>query len=272
LSYHPLAKFTKWYREQTKRLQVINDFVDKIVADRRQTRNQEWKMIYKFLDVEIDGKMLVDKKIRFELNATIFGSYDTIKSGISFALYCLAKYPEEQQKVYQEINEILGNEIDQEISERHLNEMTYTHAFLKETLRLFPPVPYFSRKISSEITTGGYTFPKDAEIIISPYLMGRNPKYFEDPLTFDVKRFIGNNSDPPGFIPFSLAPRKCIGIRFAYNALKIFVVQVLSEFEISLPKNQSELKLLLDPTLRSKEDIIINLSQKVDTKQNSVNE
>jgi cytochrome P450 len=267
LSKFGLSKFTTWYREQTINLQVINDFVDKIVADRRQTRNQEWKLIYKFLDVEIDGKLLADKNVRFDLNAAIFGTYDTLNPGISFALYCLAKYPKEQQKVYQEMNEILGNEINQEISERHLNKMTYTHAFLKETLRLYPPVPYLSRKISSEITTGGYTFPKDAEIIISPYLMGRNPKYFKDPLTFDVKRFIGSDSDPPGFIPFSLAPRKCIGIKFAYNTMKIFVVKVLSKFEVSLPENQYKLKLSINPTLTSEKDMIVNVCRRVDNKK-----
>jgi cytochrome P450 family 4 len=194
------------YREQTKHLHVINDFVDKIVVARRQTRNREWKLIDKFMHVEIDGKFLADKYVRYDLNAAIFGTYDTLNPGISFALYCLAKYPEEQQKVYQEMNEILGNEINQEISERHLNKMTYTHAFLKETLRLYSPASYFSRKISSEIITGGYTFPKDTEIMISPYLMERNPKYFEDLLFFNVERFLISDSDPPGFIPFQLAP------------------------------------------------------------------
>jgi cytochrome P450 family 4 len=267
--YNPLARFglkryLSAYRKQMKCLKYINDFKMQIIKDRRKELEEDEEadigeniFLGHFLKAKLDGKFLTDEKILFEMNGMTLAHHDTLKSAISFVHYCLAKYPEMQQKVYEEVTQ-LGDEI----KESDLDEMEFTHAFIKEVLRLFPAGSFFVRKLSSEITAGDFTFPKDVEVIISPFLMGRNPKYFSDPLKFDPNRFLELKSDPPGFISFSLAPRKCLGIKIAYIVMKIAIVKVLKNYKLSLPKESEELEFNLDMTLSAKEGINLNFESR----------
>jgi cytochrome P450 family 4 len=248
-----------------KSMKVLNDFTMKIIKYRRQkfrkNNNNEHDIDENNLDIffklKIDGNFLTDKEILNDMNALTLALHDTLKSAISFIHYCLAKYPEMQQKVFEEVSQ-LGDEIE----ESELDEMKYTHAFIKEVLRMFSPVSFFVRKLSSEVTAGGFTFPKDVEVIFSPFLMGRNPKYFSDPLKFDPNRFLELKSDPPGFIPFALAPRKCLGMKIAYIIMKIAIVGVLKNYKLSLPNESEELELNLDLTLSAKNGINLNFESR----------
>jgi cytochrome P450 len=243
-----------------KCLKYINDFKMQIIKNHRKGLEEKSEsnineniFLGHLLKSKINGKFLSDKEILDDMNAMTLALHDTLKSEISFIHYCLAKYLEMQQKVFEEVSHL-----DDEIKESELDEMKYTHAFIKEVLRMFPSVYFFARKLSSEVTAGGFTFPKDVEVVISPFFMGRNPKYFADPLKFDPNRFLELKSDPPGFIPFALAPRKCLGVKIAYIIMKIAVIGVLKNFKLSLPKENEELELNVDLTLSAKNGIRLN--------------
>jgi cytochrome P450 family 4 len=237
-------------------LKVLNEFTMKIVKDRKRKYEispysiDDNILLEFFSSPKVNEIFLTDKEICNEINSLNLGLHGTLKSAISFIHYCLAKYPEMQQKVFNEVSQ-LGDEI----KESELDEMRFTHAFIKEVLRMFPPVCFFARKLSSEVTAGGFTFPKDAEVMFSPFLMGRNAKYFADPLKFDPNRFLELKSDPPGFIPFALAPRKCLGGKIAYIIMKIAIVGVLKNFKLILPEESEELELNADMSLSAKNGI-----------------
>jgi cytochrome P450 family 4 len=239
-----------------KSLKVLNDFLMKIIKDRKKIYesspdNMDKNILLEFFSSQqLNGIFLTDEEILEEMNSLTLGIHGSLKSAISFIHYCLAKYPEMQQKVFEEVSQ-LGDEV----KESELDEMKYTHAFIKEVLRMFPPVCFFARKLSSEVTAGGFTFPKDVEVMFSPFLMGRNPKYFADPLRFDPNRFLDLESDPPGFIPFSLTPRKCLGVKIAYVIMKIAIVGILKKYKLSLPKESEELELNADMSLSAKNGI-----------------
>jgi cytochrome P450 family 4 len=247
-----------------KCLKYINEFKMKIIKNRRKEleKNSESNInenifVGHYLKSKINGNFLTDKEILNDMNLSTLALHDTLKSATSFIHYCLAKHPEMQQKVFEEVSQ-LGDEIE----ESELDEMKYTHAFIKEVLRMFPAGSFFARKLSSEVTTGGFTFPKDVEVVFSPFLMGRNPKYFSDPLKFDPNRFFELKSDPPGFIPFAFAPRKCLGMKIAYIIMKIAVVGVLKNYKLSLPNESEELELNLDMTLSAKNGIDLNFDSR----------
>jgi cytochrome P450 family 4 len=135
----------------------------------------------------------------------LFAGHDTTTSALSFIFYNIAKYPEVQQKIYEEIISIFEN--NEEVTLSKLNDLQYTEAVIKESLRLFPPVPYYGRKFKNEFTADGLTFPKDTNILVSPYLMGRSEKYFKNPEVFDPDRFNLESSyekkNPFAYLPFS---------------------------------------------------------------------
>lgn len=88
-----------------------------------------------------------------------------------------------------------------------MNKLSYLELVIKESLRLYPSVPFIARKITEEVTAGGYTLPKGCNVTIAPYLMGRDPKIFPDPLKFIPERFDAETTadkiNPYAYIPFS---------------------------------------------------------------------
>lgn len=77
--------------------------------------------------------------------------HDTTTSGISFAFYNIAKYPEVQQKVFEEIFSVFGNDVKKAATISDLNDLKYLDLVIKETLRLYPSVGMFGRKALEEV-------------------------------------------------------------------------------------------------------------------------
>jgi cytochrome P450 family 4 len=135
-------------------------------------------------------------------------------------------------------------------------------AVIKETLRLFPSVPLFVRKLRSEKQIGDFIFPKDAELISLPFLMMRNSKHFNNPLTFNPERFINLDSTPLAFTPFSIGARKCPAGKYAFAVLKMMAVKVLLNFNLELPEGHKEVTPQFAVVLKTKEKILINIQKR----------
>lgn len=107
-----------------------------------------------FLDVllhaTVDGKPLSDSDIREEVDTFMFEGHDTISSGVLFSLYNIAKHYDVQRKCFDEINEIIGADRTQATTLKQLNNLTYLDKVIKESLRLFPPVPLVTRYTQEE--------------------------------------------------------------------------------------------------------------------------
>lgn len=125
----------------------------------------------------------------------------------------MAKYPEIQQKVFEESRNVFGDDLKKSATMTDLNDLQYLERVIKETLRLYPSVPFFGRKIREEITIGDFTFPQETSLVLAPYFMGRDAKVFPDPLKFDPNRFDVETSyeknNPYSYVPFSAGPRNC---------------------------------------------------------------
>lgn len=223
-------RFSSQYKVYKKCLKTLHDFTDNVILARRneleklqehERKNDEYGLGLKskkaFLDILLeatttDGKPLSIEDIREETDTFMFEGHDTTTSGISFCLYNIAKYPEVQEKVHAEILEQI--DVDQKLTMRELSKLSYLELVIKESLRLFPSVPYFGRRLVNEdLQVGEYIFPKDCSINISPYLMGRDDKIFEKPLEFIPERFdietTSEKVNPYAYVPFSAGPRNC---------------------------------------------------------------
>jgi cytochrome P450 len=93
---------------------------------------------------------------------------------------------------------------------------TYLHAIIKETLRLYAPLPSSEpRSVSAESVVDGYLIPADTVVSISPWILHRNPQVFKDPLEFDPERWLGPDVTELNrwFWAFSSGGRMCIGMQ-----------------------------------------------------------
>jgi cytochrome P450 family 4 len=157
-------------KRQDVLLKILHSFTDDVIVSRREelmrgggennsmTHDQDDIGVKKkmaFLDVllqsTINGKPLTNMDIREEVDTFMFEGHDTTSSGIAFCLYNLAKHPEAQKKAYDEIRNVIGDDLDSPVSIKLLNDLNYLEMVIKETLRLYPSVPMYGRKIQENV-------------------------------------------------------------------------------------------------------------------------
>jgi cytochrome P450 len=130
----------------------------------------------------------VDDFITF-LNA----GQETTANALAFCLLELDKNPHIRAKLTNEINLVLGERNN--VTFDDLTNLEYLECTLKETLRKYPPAVQFMREINEEeYSINGINFPRGTWVAISPFALGRNPKFFEDPECFRPERFFRNAS------------------------------------------------------------------------------
>uniref|UniRef100_A0A8C3FVY6 Cytochrome P450 n=1 Tax=Chrysemys picta bellii TaxID=8478 RepID=A0A8C3FVY6_CHRPI len=248
-----------WLSSQGRRFRkacrLAHHHTDKVIRGRKEFLKDERQL------EKIQRRPgLSDEDLRAEVNTFMFGGHDTTASGISWLSYCLALHPEHQQRCREEITEILGDR--DTVQWDDLGKMTYTTMCIKETLRLYPPVPSIARELSAPVTfVDGRTLPKGSLVSLNIYGLHRNPTVWHDPEVFDPLRFSPENSagrHSYAFLPFAAGPRNCIGQQFAMNEMKVALALTLLRFELSPDPAKPPIKIP-QATLRSKNGIHLHL-------------
>ena len=149
----------------------------------------------------------------------------------------MAIYPELQERLYQELNKALdGLEMDStEYFEKVNSQIPYLDAFIKETLRVNPPVIRLQRRVGvSEYKLAGIPLEKDIEVQIPTYAVHHCPEFYPDPYRFNPDRFMPENKHnlvPYTYLPFGGGPRNCVGMRFAYQEIKLCLAKIAREYK-----------------------------------------
>ncbi|XP_072402554.1 cytochrome P450 4C1-like [Diabrotica undecimpunctata] len=268
------------YYKELKVIKVLHDHTDSVInrkieeVKKSEEKNHNYvdddgvKRKFAFLDLllksNINGKPLSKADIREEVDTFMFEGHDTTSSAISFALYLLANHPLVQAKVYQEQKEIFGNLHNVKNTINDLQNMKYLDVVVKETLRIYPSVPFYGRQVTEDFVWEDIAFPKGINIVVFPYVSQRNPEYFPSPLEFIPERFLDvDGKNPYRYVPFSAGPRNCIGQKFAMLEIKSTVSQVIRNFELSPAKDNQSMLLAPEIILVSKNGIRLSLKKRV---------
>jgi len=166
----------------------------------------------------------------------MFAGIDTSSHTTAFALYALAKHPEVQQKLYEEIKRVLPDK-NVKLDNAKLEKMHYLRAVLKETLRLYSPATGTARIIEEPLELGGYHIDRKAMYFGPQIYMSRSERYFKDPLEFRPERWLRDHPlkediHPFLSLPFGHGPRMCVGRRFAEQEAKILICKMVQNFEV----------------------------------------
>lgn len=183
-----------------------------------------------------NNQPLTDEEMLDEINLFIAAGYETTSNATSFSAYNLSLHPEVQEKAYQEQVSITDSNFTNPITHRDLNEMKYLERVIKESIRIFPPVVFFGRKITEKtLLPDGVELPIGSDVFLSPFLSHRDPEVFSDPEKFDPDRFLKYISNYM-FFPFSAGPRNCVGWKMGMLETKFWLATVLRNFKLS-PSN-----------------------------------
>ncbi|KAJ3808258.1 cytochrome P450 [Lentinula aff. lateritia] len=178
-----------------------------------------------------------DQIIRDELVNILVAGRDTTASLLTFAIYVLTERPELTERLRKEILEFVGS--NARPTYKNIADMKYLRAFLNETLRLYPAVPFNSRysKTSIVLPAKNGQPPLYIPAGVNVFLMHRRADLWgPDSLEFDPDRFIDDRAqrylipNPFIFAAFNAGPRICIGQQFAYNEASYFLIRFLQSF------------------------------------------
>uniref|UniRef100_A0A0N4ZAR6 Cytochrome P450 n=1 Tax=Parastrongyloides trichosuri TaxID=131310 RepID=A0A0N4ZAR6_PARTI len=177
---------------------------------------------------------LSEEDLREEVETFMFAGHDTTSSLHTFLWWSLACHPEIQERVYEEIYDIFGDE-ERDVTPEDVNQLTYTEMVIKETLRRYPTIPFIVRRLQNEVEVCGYTIPKDSNFCFPLIITNFNETIFPDPYKFDPDRFLPENSinrNAYDFTPFSAGPRNCIGQKYALQEVKVGLIWLLRKFKL----------------------------------------
>src|SRR6056300_316953 len=138
-----------------------------------------------------------------------------------------------------------------------IRSLTYVSHVLSEVMRLYPPVWHLGSQNLSDDQLGDYPLPAGSHVRISPLVIHRNAKYWDNPNTFNPDRF-EKEPEPFTFIPFGSGPRLCAGRNFAMMEMVLILAGILQQFTIS-SANEKDLEIAPLMTLRPDGDVRVRV-------------
>ncbi|KAK3671601.1 RNA polymerase C-22 sterol desaturase [Recurvomyces mirabilis] len=208
-----------------------------------------------------------DYEISMTVMTFLFASQDATSSACSWIMQLLADRPEMLAKVREEGLRIRPDPRS-DVTLEMLENMHWTRACVKETLRYRPPVimvPYLVKK-DFHIPESNYTAKKGSMIIPSTWLSLHDPEVYSDPDTYDPERWISGNAEEQGknWLVFGTGPHYCIGQTYAVLNLICLLHMMASELEWTHEITPTSEQIRVFATIFPMDDLRLSFRQKVD--------
>ncbi|MGQ0457458.1 MAG: cytochrome P450 [Hyphomicrobium sp.] len=212
---------TMWHPGKRRMRQAALDgraVVQRLLDQRRKAGAEGDDLVARMLaaDNPNTGQPMTDAEIVDNLGTFLLAGHETTAKALTWTLYLLARAPEWQTRVREEVQRVTGGGA---ILAEHVTDLTITQRVLKESMRLYPPVPIMTRaNPHGEVTIAGKTLPAPTLIVLPIYAIHRHRALWEDPDRFDPDRFLPEREDKyprTQFMPFGYGQRVCIGAAFA---------------------------------------------------------
>ncbi|HEV3260224.1 MAG TPA: cytochrome P450 [Gemmataceae bacterium] len=206
---------------------------------------------------------ITDREIRDEAATLFVAGHDTTSAAMAWFWYALARHPEVARRVREEVDAVLGG---RPATYEDVPRLRYTEMAVKESMRLYPAAAFlFGRQAVEDVELGGYAIRRNSWVYISPYVMHRDPRNFEDPEKFDPGRFAPGRADEIpdyAYVPFGGGPRICIGSVLATMEVVLVAATVLQRFQVSLAPDQKEVEPEIEIVLRPKGGLRMRISDR----------
>jgi cytochrome P450 len=203
-----------------------------------------------------------------------FAGYDTTAHTLSFCFSELARHPEIQQRVFEQVRQVLGPPPVTSITADKLAQLTLVTAVYRETLRKYPAVVFIPVHVNRDTPVDGQIVPAGAEIWCNIRGLQMNPDLFPNPEEFNIDRWLADGSN--GFddlasggvsqhrfpdITFTLGQHACLGKNLAILELRTMIALTVNQFTMTLkPGNRIETKIIL--TTKPKNGVWVNFKER----------
>ncbi|MBD0369674.1 MAG: cytochrome P450 [Pyrinomonadaceae bacterium] len=207
---------TRRFQQARARLDAI---IYRMINERRASREGRGDLLSMLImaqDEEEDGAGMSDEQLRDECMTIFLAGHETTANALTWTWYLLSQHPEVEAKLHAELDAVLN---DRPPAVEDLPSLRYTEMVLAESMRLYPPAWILGRRALKDYEVGGFRIPAGSIVVMSPYVMHRNERYFPEPSRFDPERWTPEEKEARpqfSYFPFGGGPRRCIGEGFAW--------------------------------------------------------
>ncbi|KAG9143516.1 hypothetical protein Leryth_026884 [Lithospermum erythrorhizon] len=225
------------HKKGKKLWKEIWDIFEPLVEEKRLRKSKENAEKQDFLDTLV-ALQFSDDEVQELLVELFSAGSDTSTSTIEWAMAELVKNPEAMKNLQDELEREISQDL---IKETHLMQLPYLQACVKETLRLHPAAPLLiPRKPIEACRVMNYTIPKNSQVLVNVWAIGRDQTTWEDPMEFKPERFLNSSLDFKGndfeFLPFGGGRRICPGYPMAMRQIPLAIASMIHYFNWYLPK------------------------------------
>jgi enediyne biosynthesis protein E7 len=228
-------------REPARNLQFAYKFrsLTKLVAGLIRRRRESGEEHFDYLAMLMSardketGEPMGERQLIDEIMTLVVAGHETTASGLNWTWYLLSEHPEADAQLAAELR--AGPELPQP-SLAQVEALPYTQQVVNEALRLYPPGWLLSRRAITPDLLGGYQIPAGSDVLLSPYLLHRHPRFWKEPDAFRPERFAPDHAaERPRFayMPFAAGPRHCIGETFALYEMLVHLYKIARRYRLT---------------------------------------
>jgi cytochrome P450 len=221
-------RYRAWVRQ-------LDEVVYKIIRERRQSAREGSDLLSLLLHAQdTDGARMTDAQLRDEAVTLFLAGHETTAIALSWTLYLLSQHPAVDARLHVELRDALGERAP---TLDDIPRIAYAERVVKESMRLFPPVYAIGREAVRSGEIRGYAVPEGTTVFMSQWVIHRDARFYEDPLSFRPERWSAEAErrlPKFAYLPFGGGPRLCIGNTFAMMEAVLILCALVRRFRFEL--------------------------------------
>ncbi len=253
---------------QTRRFQKARERLDatiyRMIDERRRSGRDHGDLLSMLLlaqDEEESSGGMTDEQVRDEAMTIFLAGHETTANALTWTWYLLSQHADVETKLHEEIDAVLGSGLP---TTADVPRLPYTEMVLAESMRLYPPAWALGRLSINDYKVDGYVVPSGSLLLLSQYVMHRDPRYYPDPQRFDPQRWTPDAREARpqySYFPFGGGQRRCIGEGFAWMEAILLVATIARRWRMRLvPGHPVAMKPVM--TLRPRHGMRMTLARR----------
>jgi cytochrome P450 len=238
----------------------LDRLVRRIVAERRASGLDGDDLLATLLSARDEtGRGMDDRQLRDEVMTLLLAGHDTTALTLTWAFVLLAGHPSVADRLHTEVRNALA---DRPPTAADAPRLTFADHVVTETLRLYPAAWAIGREALRDTEVGGQRVPRGTTVLMSPWALHRDPRFWDQPEAFSPERWSNNSvqqASKYAYLPFGGGQRVCIGASFAQLEALLVLTTIAQRFRLELAEPGRPVQPWPVVTLRTHGDVPMRL-------------